>query len=113
MPDRGDRHKVGAALGAVSAATWAFLLVGRGRFWQSGPVLRRAKPVQRKVTAVVPARDEAEHIEASLGSLLAQQYSGELCVVLVDDGSTDGTGALARARRACGMLRRSIRTTCC
>jgi hopene-associated glycosyltransferase HpnB len=44
---------------------------------------------------VVPARDEAAHVAACLGSLLAQDYRGSLRVILVDDGSTDGTGAVA------------------
>jgi hopene-associated glycosyltransferase HpnB len=48
------------------------------------------------VVVVVPARDEAESIGAALTSLLAQDYS-DYRIVLVDDGSTDGTGAIARA----------------
>jgi hopene-associated glycosyltransferase HpnB len=46
---------------------------------------------------VVPARDEAPFIAESLRSLLAQDYAGTFRVVLVDDGSTDGTGEVARA----------------
>ncbi len=46
---------------------------------------------------VIPARDEADGIEAALRSLLAQDYPGELRVTLVDDGSRDGTGAIARS----------------
>ncbi|MGH7041820.1 MAG: glycosyltransferase [Acetobacteraceae bacterium] len=49
------------------------------------------------VTVVVPARDEAAHVAACLRSLLAQDYPGPLGIILVDDGSTDGTGATARA----------------
>ena len=48
------------------------------------------------VAIVVPARDEAETIDAVLRSLLAQNYPGQFRVVLVDDGSTDGTGEIAR-----------------
>jgi hopene-associated glycosyltransferase HpnB len=36
-------------------------------------------------------------IGPTLRSLLAQDYPGRFRVILVDDGSTDGTGALARA----------------
>ena len=46
---------------------------------------------------VVPARDEAACIEASLRSLLAQDYAGAFRVILIDDNSTDGTGEIARA----------------
>ncbi|MGQ0676913.1 MAG: glycosyltransferase, partial [Rhodospirillales bacterium] len=48
------------------------------------------------VVAVVPARDEADVIERSIGSLLAQDYPGRFHVVLVDDGSGDGTADAAR-----------------
>ena len=81
----------------LSLVIWAWLLVGRGAFWRSGPVLGAAQPTRRlKVTVVIPARDEAEHIADALRSLLMQQFDGELKIVLVDDNSSDGTGGLAR-----------------
>jgi len=81
----------------LSVVIWAWLLLGHGAFWRSGPVLGTAHPTrQLKVTVVIPARDEAEHIVATLRSLLLQQFDGELKIVLVDDNSSDGTGALAR-----------------
>ncbi|MDP9056576.1 MAG: glycosyltransferase [Pseudomonadota bacterium] len=52
------------------------------------------------VVAVVPARDEADVIARSLGSLIAQDYPGSFRIVLVDDNSTDGTAMIARALRA-------------
>ncbi|MFJ1598877.1 glycosyltransferase [Streptomyces sp. NPDC088261] len=48
------------------------------------------------VAVVVPARDEADMLPESLPSLLAQVYPGAAEIFLVDDGSTDGTGELAR-----------------
>lgn len=45
------------------------------------------------LTVVVPARDEAAAIEASVRSLLGQDYP-DLRVVAVDDRSVDGTGAI-------------------
>jgi hopene-associated glycosyltransferase HpnB len=52
--------------------------------------------------AVVPARNEADVIERTLTSLLAQDYPGELQVVLVDDRSDDGTrDAALRLARDC------------
>ncbi|WCT77112.1 glycosyltransferase [Novosphingobium humi] len=56
-----------------------------------------APDVWPEVVAVVPARNEADVITRSIGSLLAQDYAGSFRVVLVDDNSEDGTGDLARA----------------
>ena len=55
------------------------------------------RPPGRGVTAVVPARDEAATIGATVASLLAQDYPGEFRLIVVDDRSSDGTGDLARA----------------
>ncbi|MFG3509792.1 glycosyltransferase [Streptomyces sp. NPDC047821] len=84
------------ALGSVAAWTW--LLLGQGFFWRTDQRLpRRADPARwPSVAVVVPARDEAEVLPLSLPSLLAQDYPGPLRIFLVDDGSTDGTGDLAR-----------------
>jgi hopene-associated glycosyltransferase HpnB len=49
---------------------------------------------------VVPARNEADVIRRSLDSLLGQDYPGSFRVVLVDDGSEDGTAAAAREATA-------------
>jgi hopene-associated glycosyltransferase HpnB len=82
----------------LAALTWAYLLLFHGRFWQAGPVItatRLSGDAPPRVAVVVPARDEAETIGAALRSLLAQDYP-DLRIVLVDDGSTDGTGEIAR-----------------
>jgi hopene-associated glycosyltransferase HpnB len=48
------------------------------------------------VTAIVPARDEADVIAESISSLANQQFNGDLQLIVVDDTSTDGTAPLAR-----------------
>jgi len=48
------------------------------------------------LTVVVPARDEAEKIAATLDALMMADYAG-LRVLVVDDRSTDGTGAIVDA----------------
>jgi len=49
-----------------------------------------------KVSVIVPARNEAVNIETLLSSVTASRYP-DFEVVVVDDRSDDGTGALARA----------------
>jgi hypothetical protein len=48
-------------------------------------------PVRRPVTVVLPVRDEAEQVGPCLAALLDQRGVADLRVVVVDDGSTDGT----------------------
>jgi hopene-associated glycosyltransferase HpnB len=83
---------------AASLAAWMWLLLGQGLFWRTDVRLpARAEPRRwPAVAVVVPARDEAEMLPQSLPSLLAQDYPGRAEVFLIDDGSRDGTGALAR-----------------
>lgn len=53
------------------------------------------------VTVVVSARNEARDLPACLASLMALDYpAGKLQVVLVDDHSTDATGAIVDAAAA-------------
>lgn len=81
-------------------AVWLYLALARGRFWllrerdgeQTMPV-----PDAPSVVAIVPARDEAEYIAASITSLLTQTYQGPFSVILVDDQSSDGTADRALA----------------
>lgn len=92
-------------LGVAACLAWLVLLLGRGFFWLGRDDDRDAArlpdpPAWPSVTAVVPARDEAETIGATVASLLAQDYPGEFRLVVVDDRSSDGTGDLARAAAA-------------
>ncbi|MER5750381.1 glycosyltransferase [Streptomyces sp. NPDC002088] len=83
---------------AASLAAWLWLLLFQGFFWRTDIRLPPREDPQAwpSVCVVVPARDEAAVLSASLPSLLAQDYPGRAEVFLVDDGSSDGTGALAR-----------------
>ncbi|MEU5890395.1 glycosyltransferase [Streptomyces sp. NPDC047461] len=92
---------------AASLAAWLWLLLCQGFFWRTDVRLpeRREPDEWPSVCVVVPARDEAAVLPASLPSLLAQDYPGTAEVFLVDDGSTDGTAELARelSRRYGGL----------
>ncbi|MFG3280994.1 glycosyltransferase [Streptomyces sp. NPDC048111] len=86
-------------IAVVSLVVWLWLLLGQGFFWRTD---QRLPPLADltdwpDVAVVVPARDEAEVLPLSLPSLLGQDYPGRAEIFLVDDGSSDGTGALARA----------------
>lgn len=90
----------GILCGFLPLAIWLYLLLFHHRFWllkerDNGDLPDPA--AWPRVVAVVPARNEVDVIQVSLSSLLAQDYPGELHVVLVDDQSDDGTGARARA----------------
>ena len=50
-----------------------------------------------RFSVVVPAHNEADVLGRTLGSLRAQDFPGAVEVVVVDNGSVDGTADLARA----------------
>ena len=83
----------------ISAAAWCYLVAAHGGFWLTNQRLPRGTgPVSGAwpaVAAVVPARNEADSLPATLPALLAQDYPGDFRVFLVDDNSDDGTPAIA------------------
>jgi len=88
-----------AIAGAVCCLIWLYLLLGRGMFWRmrdravAGDDASVSTP---RIAAVIPARNESPVVGRTVASLAKQQYSGEFHIVLVDDGSEDGTAAAAR-----------------
>ncbi|CAG7646099.1 bifunctional polysaccharide deacetylase/glycosyltransferase family 2 protein [Actinacidiphila bryophytorum] len=116
-PASAGDHRLGLALiGTLTASAWVLRILGwlllaagvlavlraaavvaaarrhvrrRGRAW--GP------PVTEPVTVIVPAYNESAGIEAAVRSLLASDHPVE--VVVVDDGSTDGTADLVESLR--------------
>lgn len=88
--------------GVLTVCTAVYAL---GVLWFAAGALRRgarrgAAPTERPptVAVVLAARDEAGHVGAVLESLGRQTYPADRYeVVLVDDGSSDGTGGIARA----------------
>ncbi len=89
-------------VGALALAIWvALCLTG---FWlcrERDDGVQCAEPAAwPDVVAVVPARNEADVIARSLGSVAGQDYPGNFRVLLVDDNSEDGTGDVASGLNA-------------
>lgn len=85
-------------LGWIIALAWLWKLAGAARGLPRIPNLLDARhdqtpPGSPSITVIVPARDEAAKISATLESLLRQDY-GNLHIVAVDDRSTDATGSI-------------------
>lgn len=70
----------------------------RDRKWALGPDDIRLDPGHR-VSVLVPARNEVSNIEACVRSILAQEDC-EVEVIVLDDGSTDGTTELLKSLQA-------------
>ena len=98
----------------IALLIWLYLLAARGAFWLCTerddwqPV---RLPIWPRVVAVVPARNEAQTIADSIGSLLQQDYPGAWTVILVDDDSSDGTAAIARGAAAASQDRLRVVTS--
>ena len=82
----------------AAAVAWVYLVAAHGGFWRTSQRLPRVAAEPRAwpdVVTVVPARNEAAMLPVTLPTLLGQDYPGGLTVLVVDDGSTDGTGDAA------------------
>jgi hopene-associated glycosyltransferase HpnB len=91
----------------AAAVAWLYLVTAHGGYWRTSQRLPRVSgepDAWPDVVAVVPARNEAEMLPVTLPALLGQDYPGALTVIVVDDGSSDGTGEVA-ARIAAGAGR--------
>jgi hopene-associated glycosyltransferase HpnB len=99
----------GLLVACLALAAWVYLLLARGMFWRARERDDLDQPAAvparwPTVVAVVPARNEADVISRTIGSLLAQDYAGDFRLVLVDDNSSDGTAQAARALDHDGRL---------
>jgi len=82
----------------AAAVAWVYLVAAHGGYWRTSQRLPRVSgepDAWPDVVAVVPARNEAGMLPVTLPALLGQDYPGVLAVIVVDDGSSDGTGEVA------------------
>jgi hopene-associated glycosyltransferase HpnB len=85
-------------IAALPLLVWAYLLSCRGGFWRVATLAAPpASPPPRRVVVLIPARDEVSVIATAVASLAQQSFNGFLHVIVIDDGSTDGTAAAAQA----------------
>ncbi len=104
---------IALALALLTLAIWLVLIFARGFYWQARESDEALSPVsdeaarRLRVVAIVPARDEAQTIARCVTSLLRQDCAVAFDVVVVDDQSSDDTGAIAReAAEALGASER-------
>jgi len=83
--------RVGAGLAAGLTAHTAWNLT-RLRVPSDDP-----PPTAERVSLLLPLRDEAHRVEGGLRALLAQRGVPDLEILVLDDGSTDGTADVVRA----------------
>ncbi|MEU8405969.1 glycosyltransferase [Micromonospora sp. NPDC048842] len=79
------------AVAALTGHTWL-----NATRWLRRPT-DRPDDVDEQVTVLLPLRDEATRVTPCLRALLAQHGVPGLRVVVLDDGSTDGTADVVRA----------------
>ena len=98
----------GLILTTLSVAFWVGAFFFRGGFWRADQRLDDTPADLQRwpgIVAVIPARNEAETIGQTVASLLAQDYPGDVSVIVVDDESDDGTAAAAGTSERLSVIR--------
>lgn len=81
-------------IGSLAAIGLAVHTAVNLRFLRRPPM--DGPPVNERVSALVPARNEEDHVERTVRSLLAQTGLDDLEVIVLDDGSSDRTPEILR-----------------
>ncbi|GAA4580124.1 glycosyltransferase [Micromonospora coerulea] len=80
------------AVAALTAHTWV-----NATRWLRRPTDRPVEVRTGTVAVLLPLRDEADRVTPCLRALLAQRGVPDLRIMVLDDGSTDGTADVVRA----------------
>lgn len=86
-------------LGLISSVAYWALLVFYRQAWRRLPTIQVAPAFvpSTKIAVLVPARNEAQHIQACIRSILANRYPQDLLeVIFINDHSSDETLALGQ-----------------
>ena len=78
----------------LSLIFWVILIFFRGNFWLADQMLETdvmQLETWPSIAVVIPARNEENYIGATLQSLMAQKYPGEIDITVINDNSTDNT----------------------
>lgn len=84
----------------IVLAAWVYLICFHGLYWELSQRLPARIPALERwpsVTAIIPARNEADVIAETIARHEAQDYPGDYRVIVINDRSEDGTGEVARA----------------
>ena len=89
-------------LSVTTLVSWLYLWLFRSLFWLANQRLEKLPAdISESISlppiiALIPARNEEDVIANCIGSLLNQDYQGELSIILIDDASNDATVKIAQ-----------------
>ena len=91
------RHNLGLVIARANDGDGIGFVHARQREWYASHRAKRRPPDERapRVAVLIRAYNHARYVEAALESVFAQTYRN-VEIVLIDDGSTDGTADVAR-----------------
>jgi cellulose synthase/poly-beta-1,6-N-acetylglucosamine synthase-like glycosyltransferase len=79
-------------IAVTSLIIWVYLFIAHGSFWNvrlfdDDDSTTQPPSAWPAVTAIIPARNEAETVTQTIASLAQQNYPGKFSIVVVDDHS--------------------------